>query len=544
MNATPAPAASRIVARVSDLSISFPGDPDPVVSGVSLTVHAGECVALVGESGSGKSLTARTLLGLLPERARPRFELLEVAAPRSTAYSLASPNTVSTAPDPVPAPDPGSRRWSALRGRTLALVPQDALGALDPLRRIEHEVGDPLRLHQIARGEDRRARVISALESAGMPEATSRLRQRSDELSGGLRQRALIASALIADPDLIIADEPTTALDAGHRSRVLAELRRRVDAGAGALLITHDLASVRDTADIVHVMCEGRIIESGKPEDVLTSPREPFTRELLAAAPGSQPRGSRLLESGVHASMRGAGKPAAPSSPVLALDGIGVSFRSEGTTRTVLAGASLEVGLSETVGLIGESGSGKTTLLRTALGLLTPDIGRVRIAGVDWAAASSSERRALRRRIAFVPQDPLETFPTGSSGMSLLRDALRAGGLPRSARVSRAVALADEVGLSERMLLRPAAELSGGQRQRLAIARALAREPEALLLDEPVSALDLTVQARVLDLLDDLQAEHDIGYLFVSHDLDVITHMSDRVLRLSDGQLLAETSHG
>ena len=514
-----------LLVGVEGLTIAFPGSAVPVVDGLSLQVRRGECIALVGESGSGKSLTARAILGLLPDDAFASFDRLEVPSPRTTAT--------------LPAPPRHSRDWAAIRGAHAALVPQDALGGLDPLRRIEHEVGDALRLHDLAQRKDRRPRVVSALRAAGMPEPETRLRQRSDELSGGLRQRALVASALIADPRFIVADEPTTALDTTHRTRVLQELRRRADAGAGILLITHDLTSVLDIADFVHVMRDGRIVESGAPERVLRAPQHPFTRELIASSPAGKPRGTRLLSSVNIAPQRSRGVDAAAPAP-LNLEQVSVNFSRAGVTHRVLDHASLEVRSGETVGLVGESGSGKTTLLRVALGLLSPGAGRVRVAGVDWAEASAKERRRLRKTVAFVPQDPLDSFPVGASGAQILRDALRAGGTPSRERTQRAGVLADEVGLPLESLFRPARELSGGQRQRLAVARALARDPQVLLLDEPVSALDVTVQARVLDLLDDIQAERGTGYLLVSHDPDVIEHMSDRVVRIEDGRLLTE----
>lgn len=524
--------SSGLLARVEGLTVSFPGADRPAVDGVSLRVHQGQCVALVGESGSGKSLTARAILGLLPRSARSTAELLEVPDPSDAAV--------------IRAPRRGSREWPSIRGAHAALVPQDALGGLDPLRRLEHEVGDTLRLHALASGEDRRSRVISALESAGMPAPESRLRQRSDELSGGLRQRALVASALIADPRLIIADEPTTALDAGHRDRVLRALRRRADAGAGVLLITHDLTSVRDIADVVHVMQDGRILEEGSPDEVLWSPEHPFTRELIAASPAGKPRGSRLLSSAPTPSPSSGSRvtpehaPGSRADAPLILDRISVSFPSPGpqAAHRVLDAATLHVAHGETVGLIGESGSGKTTLLRVALGLQAASAGTVRVTGVEWSSASARERRLLRRAVAFVPQDPLDSFPVGASGTRILGDALRAGGTARSERTARIWSLAAEVDLPREALGRPAKDLSGGQRQRLAIARALARDPQVLLLDEPVSALDVTVQARVLDLLNDIQARRGTGMLFVSHDLDVITHMSDRVLHLENGRVL------
>ena len=538
-------AERRTLASLSALTVRFPGQDRPAVDGVSLELRAGECVALVGESGSGKTLTARALLGLLPDSARVSGELRLDGDP----FRIAGSSDGARA-----RPRRGSARdWAAIRGLRVALVPQNALSGLDPLRRIEQEVGDSLRLHRLATGAERRTQVAAALAAAGMPEPERQLRRRSDELSGGLRQRALVASALIADPGLIVADEPTTALDAGHRARVLAELRRRVDHGAAALLISHDLASVRDLADRVLVMRDGRIIESGEPGRVFAAPQHPFTRELAAASPAGKARGTRLLGNVLEASQApfsGAARPEATASAQashppptfrvrLELRGVSAAFGRGHARQEVLRGASLAVHAGETVGLVGESGSGKTTLLRVALGLQAPGDGKVLIDGVDRSSADAAQRREMRRRIALVPQDPLDAFPCGASGIAILTDALRAAGVARRERAARAEALAVEVGLDAGLLRRPAATLSGGQRQRLAIARALAREPELLLLDEPVSALDVTVQARVLDLLDELQKRHGTAYLFVSHDADVIEHMSDRVLRLEGGRLAA-----
>lgn len=527
------------LARITELTVSFPGQARRAVDRLSATIRAGECVALVGESGSGKSLTARALLGLLPETALVSG-LVELATGTEWQHRL----------DAVPARR--SRDWHAIRGRHAAFVMQDALGGLDPLRRIEHEVGDPLRLHRLASGADRRRLVIEALIEAGMPQPVQRIRQRSDELSGGLRQRTLVASALVADPRLIIADEPTTALDASRRRHVLARLRARVDSGAGALLISHDLDSVRDFADRVIVLRNGAVLEEGATEAVFTSPGHPFTRELLSASPAGVRRGTRILHaptgertaSGIAAATerdaenrhaRTRGKPAVAR---LELRGIRAGYGRGGSRRNVLDGASLAIGSGETLGLLGESGSGKTTLLRVALGLHPAADGRILIDGTDLAGASPRQRRALRRRVAFVPQDPLGSFPRGAHGRRLLTDALRAVGIPRAERLEQAHRLGDEVHLTRADLDRPAATLSGGQRQRLAIARALALAPEILLLDEPVSALDVTVQARVLDLLDELQESRGTSYLLVAHDEDVIRHMSDRVLRLDGGSLI------
>jgi len=505
--------------EVHGLTIGFPHLDRPVVDAIDLTVEAGECVAIVGESGSGKTMTARALSGLLPR----------------TASVSGRGAVIGSDGQLAPLPPPSSPEWNQIRGRRIGIVTQDALGGLDPLRRIADEVGDAVRLHTSLPQAERHARVHAALRNAGMPDPESRSRARSDELSGGLRQRALLAAALILDPELIIADEPTTALDASHRDRVLRALRDRADAGAGVILISHDLSSVSRIADRVLVMRAGRIVESGTCARVLREPEAEFTRELLAASPATAARGTRLLDSNrrtVPPASRAGG------TARLELHELDLSFGRGSDRRQVLNSASLQICAGETVGLLGESGSGKTSLLRVALGLQRPDRGGVSIDGVPLASLDSSARRRLRRRIAHIPQDPLSSFPQGITGFSLLTDALRAARVARAERVARAHDLAREVGLESSLLTRRAAELSGGQRQRLAIARALAREPEILLLDEPVSALDVTVQARVLDLLDDVQERRGSSFLFVSHDEEVIRHMSDRIVRLEAGRII------
>lgn len=505
---------------ITDLSVTFPEAARPAVQGVSLTVHAGECVALVGESGSGKTLTGRAVLGMLPRTATVTGDV--------TLFGVA-------------APAPGSPAWHTLRGARVALIPQDALGSLDPLRRLSHEVGDPLRLHRLGTRRERRERVITALAIAGMPDPESQLRRRADELSGGLRQRALVASALVADPALIVADEPTTALDAHHRAGVLAALAARARAGAGILLISHDLDSVRDIADRVLVMREGLVVEQGDPHTVFTAPQHPFTRALVAASPKGKTRRRGDAGSG------DASHEVPHSSPILELRDVSAGYHrsdSPASEHRVLRHVDLQVRSGETVGLVGESGSGKTTLLRVILGLHRASHGDVVIDGVSRATATRRQRTEVRRHLAFVPQDPLDSFPPGANAGAVLRDALRAAGTPRRERGRAALGLAAEVDLDEAVLSQPVWALSGGQRQRLAIARALATRPNLLVLDEPVSALDQTVQARVLDLLHTLQARHGMACLLVSHDTDVIRMMSDRVFRLVDGSLRPEETVG
>ena len=459
-----------------------------VVDGVSLIVERGECVAIVGESGAGKTLTARALLGLTPEGARVHVDRLVVDGTDVARLS--------------------ERGWRAVRGARIGLVSQDALVSLDPLQRVGSEIAEPLRIHRIATGRAAlRERVGQLLQRVWMPEPERRARQYPHELSGGLRQRALIASALAADPAVLVADEPTTALDATVQARILRLLRDIVDAGTAVVFISHDFAAVRRVADRVLVMRDGVVLESGPVADVLDAPQHEYTRQLIAATV-HDPRSA----------------PATPVLPLLVADGLTRTFGDIDAVRT----ASFEVTEGRTLGIVGESGSGKTTLARMLIGIETPDAGTL-----SWAG---------ERRVQFVHQNPLGAFdPRWTIGRSL-REALAAGGVPRSRRAERVTELLAEVDLDPSLAVRRPIALSGGQRQRAAIARALAAEPEVLVLDEPVSALDPSVRERVLRLLRRLQEQRRLTMVFVSHDLDVVGAVADDVLVMQDGVIVEQGS--
>lgn len=470
--------------QVEGLRIAIGGHV--LVDGVSFTVSPGECLALVGESGAGKSLTVRALLGLLPEHAQVAADVLEV--------------------DGVDARALGERSWRALRGARIALVSQDALVSLDPLRRVGAEVAEPLEIHGSLTRAQRASRVRELLVDVAIPDPERRARQRPHELSGGLRQRALIASALAADPAVLIADEPTTALDATVQAKVLALLRRIADDGTAVVFVSHDMAAVRRVADRVVVLRDGRVVEHGSAAEVLAAPREDYTRELvLASVP--MPRIA----------------PAGDASVLATVSEVGKAF-----DRPVLRDASFLLRRGRTVGVVGESGSGKTTLARILLGVERADTG-----AISWASGA-------RPRIQLVHQNPLGAFdPRWTIGRSL-REALAAGGVPRAERAVRAAAMLHEVGLDPGLAARRPAALSGGQRQRAAIARALAAGPEVLVLDEPVSALDATVRVRILALLDRLQRDRGLTMLLVSHDLAVIASVADDVLVMRDGAIVEQ----
>ncbi|GAA1774696.1 dipeptide ABC transporter ATP-binding protein [Agromyces lapidis] len=525
------------VLELEQLRVAF--GREEVVRGVSLAIAPGECVAIVGESGSGKSVTARSLLGMAGEGARVEAQTLRLAGRDLRGAT--------------------EREWRGVRGGQAGLVLQDALVALDPLRPIGREIGDALRIHDRMPRAERRARTLEVLADVGMPDPATAVRRRSGELSGGLRQRALIASALALDPPLLIADEPTTALDATVQARVLellAEVRGR---GTAVLLISHDLAVVARLADRVLVMREGRVIEQGTVDEVLRAPREPYTRALIAAVPAEVPRGaplSRPADSDANATAaqtptaadRAASREGSPgSTPLLALDGVVKTFPVRGGGRfTAVDDVSLDVHRGETVGLVGESGSGKTTLARLALALTAPDRGAVTLDGEPWSALDEHARRPRRPRIGAIYQDALSSFDPLWSVGRILADA--AGGAPgkgagtghpsRAATARRVAELLDRVGLAGAVAGREPLTLSGGQRQRVAIARALAAAPELLVCDEPVSALDVTIQAQILDLLDELQRERGLAMLFISHDLGVVRHMADRVAVMQAGRIV------
>lgn len=472
--------------RVQGLSVRIAGRL--VVDDVSFAVGPGHCLALLGESGAGKSLTARALLGLLPDGAESDAEVLDI--------------------DGVDASQLGDRTWRALRGARIALVSQDALVSLDPLRRVGAEVAEPLEIHRRGSGLSRGARserVRALLAAVAVPDPARRARQYPHELSGGLRQRALIASALAASPAVLVADEPTTALDATVQARVLDLLRQIADRGTAVVLVSHDIGAVRRIADDVVVMKDGAVVERGTAEQVLTAPAEDYTKELVQAGVLA-PRAGKAVADGI----------------LLRAAGVGKSF-----DRPVLQNVSFVLRRGTTLGVVGESGSGKTTLARILVGVERADAGRL-------------ERSGPVPRVQLVPQNSLGAFdPRWSIGRSL-REALEAGGVRRPLRADRVAALLAEVGLDPELAGRRPIQLSGGQRQRAAIARALAADPEVLVLDEPVSALDATVRARILGLLDRLQRDRGLTMVLISHDLDVVAAVADDVLVLRDGAVVEQ----
>lgn len=534
--------------RVENLNVSFghqgrkhkarDSDVTRVVQDVSFTVEPGRCVAVVGESGSGKSVTARSLVGLSGDGA-----LVDAGALEFEGEDLL------TRPDSW---------WQRLRGSRIGFILQDALVSLDPLRPVGNEISEAFALHEKDPGVDvpeRSARtqaVVNLLADVGVPEPEVRARQRPDELSGGLRQRALIASAIALTPSLVIADEPTTALDVTVQAQVLDVLESMIIAGTSVILISHDLAVVARLADEVLVMRGGRIVESGPAEKLLQSPKHPYTRQLINAVPSEKTKNGRL--SSLPPSHRSADtlfppryeqsgvENAAPVAHLLEARNVSKSYRGpDRVRRRVVKDISFHLDRGETLGIVGESGSGKSTLARIALSLVTPDDGDVLFRGSLWSHAPEKRQRTVRRKIAVVFQDPLSSFDPRWKVSRILTDAIRLGDPNNAHRAhDRANELLETVGLSPNHAEAWPLRLSGGQRQRVAIARALATNPEIIVLDEAVSALDVSIQAQILDLLSDLQDKLSVSYLFISHDLGVIHHMSDRVLVMQDGDVVEQ----
>ena len=515
---------------VRNLRVAF-GAAEPVVNGVSFELAPGECLAIVGESGSGKSVTARSLLGLAGDNARVEADRLDLGGRSVLGLT--------------------DRAWRARRGKDVGLVLQDALVSLDPLRPIGREIADSLRLHTTLGAAARARRVLELLDLVGLPDPAQQARKRSGQLSGGERQRALIAAAIALDPPLLIADEPTTALDVTVQAQILALLERIKRGGTAVLLISHDLAVVSRIADRVAVMHDGLLIESGRVEQVLGSPQHEQTRRMVAAVPADKPRGTRLspLDSPAARAIPRLTipTPTAPEQGEIVLEAIGLSKsfrRPDGSRQLAVDDVSFALLRGHTLGIVGESGSGKTTTARLLLALLQPEQGEVALFGQPWSSVTEKKRRARRPSVGAIYQDALGSFDPRRSVAEILADALGLA-LPETRRsrpstqgLARLTTLLDEVGLAETVLPRRPLELSGGQRQRVGIARALAGRPEILVCDEPVSSLDVSVQAQVLDLLDDVQRERGLGLIFISHDLGVVQHISDEVVVMRSGRVV------
>lgn len=504
---------------IAGLSITI--GTQTVVTDLSFDLLPGQCVALVGESGAGKTLTGRAIIGLLPDAclsSASKFELFgqEFYGPRG----------------PV-----SEKHWRAMRGAKIGLVSQDALVSLDPLRKVGQEVSEPLVIHQPGWSRaDRNAKVLDLLTRVAVPLPERRAKQYPHELSGGMRQRALIAAGLAASPQVLIADEPTTALDSMVAAQILGLLGEIKDQGTALVLISHDLSAVAQLADHVLVLKEGQVVEQGTMDQVLKNPVHPYAQQLVSSVPD----GTSLVTAGAEP-----GPDSKETQVVLRATGLRKEFPLPGGNKLVaVENCDLELRRGRTLGLVGESGSGKSTIARMLLALERPDQGSVELHGKPWNGPGIMEsvRRPRRWQIQLIPQDAYSAMNRAWTVERVIDEFLRAKQRQvdgreqtKSDRRDRITRLLAQVGLGPEYLTRRPSELSGGQRQRVVIARALATDPEILICDEPVSALDVTVQTQVVQLLAKLQQELGLAMVFISHDLGVVRQLSHQIMVLKDG---------
>lgn len=500
------------------------GTVTPVVHDVSFTLRAGEVLALVGESGSGKSTIAQSVIGLLPDAGRVTAGAIRLNGTDITTWPQA--------------------RLDGVRGAVISLVPQDLGHALNPVRTIGSQIAEVFRLHGWRNRRAVRDQVLALLERVGLSEPALRYRQYPHELSGGMRQRVLIAIAVALRPALIIADEPTSALDVTVQKRVLDlldDLRR--EAGTAVLFVTHDLGIAADRADRVIVLQGGTIREEGRVEQVLAQPSHPYTARLLADAPafhGARPPRPTVLRRSADTNAEDDAVVVEGLVQEFALRSGWSPFRRQPPFRAV-DGVSFRVQRGTTHALVGESGSGKTTTIRTLLGFARPTAGVVRVNGIDLSDPRRDQVRSLRRSIQLVYQNPYGSLDPRQTIADIVGEPLlNFGPVPKADRRAQVSALIERVGLPQTVLSRPPRSLSGGQRQRVAIARALILKPQIVVLDEAVSALDVTVQAQILALLDELQRDLGLTYVFVSHDLAVVRQIADTVSVLQGGRVVED----
>ncbi|WP_230671242.1 ABC transporter ATP-binding protein [Rathayibacter sp. Leaf248] len=516
----------RPIVDITDLEVAFASDRGAVraVAGVSLRVERGEVLAIVGESGSGKTVTAKTILGLLPETAT------------ASGVVLLSKKDGSSSTDVVSVP---KARLREIRGTDVAMVFQEPSTALNPVFTVGWQIAEGLRAHGSVSKKEARARAIDVLRTVGIPEPEKRVDYYPHQFSGGQKQRVVIAMALVLDPGLIVADEPTTALDVTVQAEILDLLRRcRDDFGTSIVLITHNMGVVADLADRVAVMYQGELVEEAPVAELFASPKAEYTKKLLAAVPhvgqGVERARDRAIE---RASL--------PEAETLVeADGLRIQYpgRLGRSGFVAVDGVSFRIRAGEVLGLVGESGSGKTTIGRAIAGLTTVTGGSLRVLGKEMRGIRERSFRPVRGDIGFVFQDPASSFnPLLTIAECVAEPLIVHGRFPDagSAR-SRVDELLEAVQLPKSYGDRYPHELSGGQRQRASLARALALQPKLLIADEPTSALDVSVQARVLELFSELQREFGFASLFISHDLAVVDLLADRIAVLYRGELVEE----
>ncbi|MER7705885.1 ABC transporter ATP-binding protein [Kitasatospora sp. NPDC097605] len=494
----------RAVLRVTDLSVAFDGTT--AVDGVGFDLAAGDTLGLVGESGSGKSTTALALLHMLPAGGRITGGSVELAGQDLAALP--------------------ERALRAVRGRRIAMVFQDPMSSLNPVLTVGKQLDEALRAHGGRPDRRERAdRAVELLDLVGIPDAAGRLRDHPHQFSGGQRQRIMIALALANDAEVLVADEPTTALDPTVQQQILRLLTRiNRETGTALVVISHDLGVIAQTCRRLLVMRHGKVVESGATAEVLTAPQHPYTKQLLAAVP-------RL-----EAPSEAAANSVPGSEPLLTVTGLRKTYGSRRRAVTALDGVDLVLHPGETLGLVGESGSGKSTLARALVQVHAPSGGEIRFRGREFGRGGE---RAARREVQLVFQDPYSSLnPRMTAGQIIAEPLIAHGPGDRAARDRRVAELLEQVGLDPDSADRPPRAFSGGQRQRIGIARALAPEPSVLICDEPVSALDVSVQAQVLDLLARLQRDLGLALLFIAHDLAVVRQVSHRIAVMHRGRIV------
>jgi peptide/nickel transport system ATP-binding protein len=531
--------------EIRDLHVGFRSGRKtivPAVEGASLTVYPGQTVAIVGESGSGKSTTAHAIIDLLPGRGVV-----------TGGQILFEGHEITQADKDV---------ILALRGSSIGLVPQDPMSNLNPLWKVGTQIKEALVANGVAKGKAADARVVELLEEAGLPDAERRALQYPHEFSGGMRQRALIAMGLAARPKLLIADEPTSALDVTVQKQILDHLDQLTDhLGVAVLFITHDLGLAAERADHLVVMYKGAVVESGPALDVLKAPQHPYTERLVASAPSLASRRltserAEVREQAIQAATEVASELATEEehvgelpNDVIVTENLTKVFTLRGSRPgssidfTAVDDVSFRLRRGTTTAVVGESGSGKSTLARMVLDLLEPTSGRVLFDGVDVRTLKGKKQLQLRRQMQPVFQNPYASLDPLYSIYQSIEEPLRTHDIgTKKQREAKIRDLLDKVSLPTSVMQRFPAELSGGQRQRVAIARALALEPEVVICDEAVSALDVLVQAQILTLLNDLQAELGLSYLFITHDLAVVRQIADDVLVMQNGKVVEAAS--
>ena len=518
--------------ELKDLKISFTSSTGVVdaVRGVNLTIYPGQSVAIVGESGSGKSTTAMAVIGLLPGTGKVTGGTILFNGEDITGLS--------------------DKEMQHYRGSDIGLVPQDPMSNLNPVWSIGTQVKESLRANNVVEGSEANKRVVELLQEAGLDDAERRAKQYPHEFSGGMRQRALIGIGLAARPKLLIADEPTSALDVTVQRRILDHLEGLThELGTAVLFITHDLGLAAERASHLVVMHRGRVVESGPSLDILRDPQHPYTQRLVKAAPSlASARIQSAQEQGIESSELLAGKAEASDEEVIRVENLTKEFdiRGEkGAKKKLLAVDDVSFSLRKgtTLALVGESGSGKSTVANMVLNLLDPTSGKVFYKGTDLSTLGSSELFEMRRKLQVVFQNPYGSLDPMYSIYRCIEEPLvvhKTGN--RKEREARVAELLDMVAMPRSTMRRYPNELSGGQRQRIAVARALALNPEVIVLDEAVSALDVLVQNQILQLLAGLQEELDLSYLFITHDLAVVRQTADDVAVMRQGKLVESGS--